>query len=906
MPTKQPQADVSKTSSVKDQRSDHSFSVVGIGASAGGLEACRKLLKSLPEAPGLAFILVQHLDPTHESMLVDLLAGSTNMTVTQASDGMPIEVDHLYVIPPGTYLSAKDGKLHLSTPQARHGSRLPFDFLLQSLANTYGARSACIILSGTGADGSQGLLSIRHAGGLVLAQQFDEAGFDGMPRNAALTGSVNEILPVAAMAAALALFFKSADLVTRIDPSARTKQGEDWPHQILDLLKTITPQDLDMYKQGTVARRIARRMAMSALAPGDREGYLELLRSNTVELDLLAKDLLIHVTSFFRDTHVFNYLETSIIPTLIESHASQMPLRIWIAGCSTGEETYSLAMLFYEEIARRTEIIKIQVFASDIDPEAIAQAREGAYPGSIESDVSAERLTNFFTKEGKTYRIKPEIRASVVFTVQDILADPPFSRMDFVSCRNLLIYLRPEAQAKVIALFRFSLTEGGLLLLGKAETVGSGDGTFKIVSKSHRLYRRIGRAKSSDLGFQLTKLDPAGPLPQLSKTKMEVHNSLADLCRRTVIEIYSPAAVLINSRHECLYHLGRTDRYLRMAAGYPTHDILEMLPRTVRSKLRSAVQDTRSVTRPFALAGVCMAHDETDPRFRIIVHPILYQGTLLFLICFLDQPVAEPETARQKTAINMDRSMELEEELGATKRELQSALLELQMTSEEQRAVNEETLSVNEEYQSTNEELETSKEELQSLNEELTALNTQLQETLDRQRTTSNDLQNVLYSTNVATLFLDPSLNIRFFTPATRSLFNVIQSDVGRPIGDLTSFAEDGALSADAEIVLLNGRPVEREIEGKDGSWYLRRILPYMTTDKTVEGVVVTFANITERHNGSAALEAAKRQAEQANTAKSQFLAAASHDLRQPLQTIALIQGLIGRRRKGSRARGAT
>ena len=546
------------------------FPVVGIGASAGGLDACRKLVDALPAGNGMAFILVQHLDPTHESMMVDLLAGHTSMTVRQATDGMPIERDHLYVIPPGTYLSVGNGALHLSQPQARHGARLPFDFLLHSLAEEYGARAICVILSGTGADGSLGLKAVKEKGGLVIAQDPDEAGYDGMPRSAIMTGAVDLVLPVAKIPEALVKYDRRMALTRTQNGSRPQDTAQDWLPEIIDLLRTKTAHDFTLYKPGTLQRRIERRMAMAAIETDDMDRYLEILRSDTSELDLLAKDLLINVTSFFRDPKVFDLLAEKIIPDLVRSQPPDHPLRIWIAGCSTGEETYSLAMLFREQITAAKRNVKLQVFASDVDPDAVASAREGLYPETIEADVSPARLARFFSKEDHGYRVLPELRAAVVFTVQDVLADPPFSRLDLVSCRNLLIYLRPEAQAKVVSLFHFALREGGILLLGSSETVGNVDGRFEVISKSERLYRHIGRSRPGELGFSMSAGDgvrvPARPGQGQAPSRQA---ALADLCRRLVMETYAPAAVLINRKHECLYSLGPTDRYLRVAPGIP-------------------------------------------------------------------------------------------------------------------------------------------------------------------------------------------------------------------------------------------------------------------------------------------------------------------------------------------------
>jgi two-component system CheB/CheR fusion protein len=880
------------------------FAVVGIGASAGGLEACRKLLDGLPAATGMAFVLVQHLDPTHESMMVELLAGHTAMAVRQAADGMPIERDHLYVIPPGAYLSVGDGALHLSRPRARHGTRLPFDFLLHSLAEAYGPRAVCVILSGTGADGSLGLKAVKAKSGLVIAQDPDEAGYDGMPRNAIMTGAVDFVLPVGKIPDALAKHGRKAGSIRRRNTSAAPDKVQTWLPRIIDLLRTETAYDFTLYKPGTLQRRMERRMAMAAIEIADAGRYLEILQGDPHELDLLAKDLLINVTGFFRDPKVFDLLAEKIIPDMVGNQSPGHPLRIWIAGCSTGEETYSFAMLFREAITASGRNVKLRVFASDVDPDAVARAREGFYPDTVAADVSPDRLARFFSKEDHGYRVSPDLRASVVFTVQDVLADPPFSRLDLVSCRNLLIYLRPEAQAKVVSLFHFALREGGVLLLGSSETIGDPGGRFAVISKPERLYRHIGRSRPGDLGFSAGGGDsvrvPARPGQGPAPSRQSV---LADLCRRLVLEAYAPAAVLINRKHECLYSLGPIDRYLRMAPGHPTHDLLAMVRDGMRTRLRAAMQDASQQNARVVVAGVRTDPDGHPASFSIAVQPVSSEGEDMLLICFIDEPKPERGDGRPGVPGRGPRVAELEQELDATRTELQSAIRNLEISTEEQKAINEEALSVNEEYQSTNEELITSKEELQSLNEELTALNSQLQETLERQRTTSNDLQNVLYSTDVATIFLDTDLNIRFFTPATRSLFSVIPGDVGRPLADLNSLAADSALLTDAQAVLQALVPIEREIEAQSGAWYVRRILPYRTQDNGVEGVVITFADITERRRAADAVEAARRQAELATAAKSRFLAAASHDLRQPLQTLALLQGLLAKSVEEERGR---
>jgi two-component system, chemotaxis family, CheB/CheR fusion protein len=878
--------------------------VVGVGASAGGLDACRKLVEALPPTTATAWIFVQHLDPAHESLLVSLLAGHTRMTVLQAADGMLIEPEHLYIIAPGTYLSVVDGALRSSLPQARHGARLPFDFLLHSLAKECGAHAACVVLSGTGADGSLGLKGIKEQGGIIIAQDPHEAGFDGMPLSAIATGAVDLVLPLAKIPEALMEYRRRIPIRDLAAEASSQSTGPGWLVEIVKLLRTRTDHDFTLYKRGTLERRIERRRAMAAVETDNMAGYIQILANDPIELELLAKDILINVTQFFRDPKVFDLLANTVVPDLVRNHAPGQDIRIWIAGCSTGEETYSLAMLFLEEIAASRHSIKLQVFASDADPDALAKAREGLYPETIEADVSPIRLARFFLKEGSNYRVLPELRSMVVFTAHDVLVDPPFSRLDMVSCRNLLIYLNPEAQTKVVSLFHFALRDGGILLLGSAETVGKTDGRFEIISKSERIYRHTGHGRSHDVGFSMNSTNAVRIASrQEPGHAVSQQSAMAELCRRLVIQSHAPAAVLINRDHECIYSVGPTDRYLHVASGPPTHDLLAMASQDVRSRLRLAIQRARQGNVRVVVAGGTTEQNGKVVGFKLDVEPVSNDGEEMFLICFVDDPHHVHQDGQAIEPEDMPRVAELESELEATKAELASSIRSLEIVSEDHKVVNEEALSVNEEYQSTNEELLTSKEELQALNEELTALNSQLQETLERQRTTSNDLQNVLYSTEVATLFLDMQLNIRFFTPATRSLFNVLPGDIGRPLGDLSSLAPDDDLLADTRTVLRTSVSSEREIQAQTGIWFVRRILPYRTEDNRVEGVVITFTDITERKLVKNSLREAKQLADQANNAKSRFLAAASHDLRQPLQALVLLQGSLANAVEGDAAK---
>lgn len=875
------------------------FPIIAVGASAGGLEACRELLDCWPDEPNAAFIIVQHLDPHHNSMLVELLATHTKMKVAQAHDGQKIERDNIYIIPPGKFLTVKSHLLRLSEPQEGLSVRLPFDFLLKSLAMEFGSRTVCVILSGTGSDGSAGIVLIKKSGGLIIVQDPAQADFADMPHNAILTGAVDHVLKIQAMPGVIIAAGNHAGSRKKGTDHKLAGDAKTGLASIVDWLHTKTAHDFRLYKSGTLSRRIERRMGLSGASGKSIDTYLEKLKSDPVETDALAQDLLINVTNFFRDSAVFDYLAKSVIPDLVAKHGDGAPLRIWIAGCSTGEEAYSLAMLFLEAIEGANRRLKIQLFASDTDREAVAAAREGRYSASISEHVSPERLKRFFTVENDGFRVSADLRSTIVFTIQDILVDPPFARLDFISCRNLLIYLGPEAQKRLISLFHFGLRSDGLLLLGNAETTGLSNASFSPVNKSVRLFRKAGTQKPSTEGFMTTgkNLEPA-KTDQKAAAASPLR-SYGDLCNRFVLGTLVPAVVLINEKHEWLYALGPTERYLRSASGYPTSDLMALATPALRVKLGIVLQLAKETNKDAEISG---GKSAAAQRFRIRAIPFVHGKERLTFICFLDDSSVVKTENPGPDKGDSDRVQSLERELAETRTELDSAVRNLEVAGEEQAAFNAETLSVNEEYQSVNEELLTSKEELQSLNEELSALNTQLQETLDLHRTTSNDLQNVLYSTNVATIFLDLKLNIRFFTPATKSLFNIIPGDINRPLSDLNSLAFDAVLLDDARMVLSNGQAKEREIEARSGAWYARRILPYLTHDGATEGVVITFSDVTDRRHISDDLGVAKRVAETATMAKSRFLAAASHDLRQPLQTLSLLQGLLATVVEGKKA----
>lgn len=833
---------------------DLPFPVVGIGASAGGLDAFKNFFQAMPPTSGMAFVLVQHLDPTHESMMTDLLTKYTAMRVVQIEDDMPLTPNTVFMIPPNKYLSIKAGLLHLAEPVVRRGMRMPIDFLFRSMADQLQDRAICIVLSGTGADGALGLRAVKGEGGTAFAQDPATAQYDGMPQSAIATGVVDFVLPVEEMPNVLLSYVRHSHGWHLDDQRTVAKVKPDDLQSILAVLLARTNHDFRCYKKGTLTRRIHRRMGLRQV--DEYAAYLRLLREDASEVKALLRDLLIGVTSFFRDPDAWKDIEELVVAKILAKKSMNDHLRVWVPGCCSGEEAYSLAMLILELQNQMGTSCIVQMFASDIDETALETARNGVYPESIAADVPAERLRRFFDYEDGRYRVNKQVRDMVVFANQNLVRDAPFSKLDLISCRNLLIYLDSPIQERVIALLHFSLNEGGYLFLGPSESTSQQDHLFEVVSKKWRIYRRIGVNQSRALAFPLMGGDEVPAARAGRRMSRDARpGSVTALAQQVLLQQYAPAAAVVNRRGEALYYHGPVSRYLEIVPGEPTRDIAELARDGLRVKVRSALQRSIRENEVTCLTGRIRG-DTNGPAITITVRPLDANPAVegLLLIAFEELSEPEPVAAHMPTEQIPEEVRQLEYELTATREDLQSTIEELETSNEELKASNEEAMSMNEELQSSNEELETSKEELQSLNEELTTVNNQLQDKVQELEATNNDVANLLNSTNVATLFLDRQLQVRRFTPAATRLFRLIPNDVGRHLEDIALRFQDSDLLGQARDVLATLQPAEKSVIAEDGSSFLCRILPYRTLDDRIDGVVLTFVDITELRTSETAL----------------------------------------------------
>lgn len=859
------------------------FPIVGIGASAGGLAAFEDFFSGMPidKNPDMAFVLVQHLAPDHKSILTDLIQRYTSMQVFEVVDGVMVQPNCAYIIPPGRDMAFLGGTLQLLEPASPRGQRLPIDFFFRSLAQDQHERAIGIVLSGSGSDGTLGIRAIKGEGGMAMAQNLESAQYDGMPRSAIATGLVDYILPPAEMPAHLISYVTYAFGKGSHPLDLSITKPEDALKKIFVLLRSQTGHDFSQYKHTTIKRRVERRMAVHQIT--DLNGYVRFLQQTPVEVEALFRDLLIGVTNFFRDPEAFAALENEAIPRLFADKAIGTAIRIWICGCSTGEEAYSIAILLQEQMEQLKKNFLLQIFATDIDNRAIDQARSGLYPASIAADISPERLTRFFTIEadGTAYRINKSIRDMLIFSKQDVIKDPPFSKLDLISCRNLMIYLNSDLQKKLIPLFHYALNPDGILFLGTSETVGEFVQLFTTLDRQAKLYQRkedLSNAQRLPLG----RLIPPTIENETERRRSALppacgRFSLRETTERILLERYAPVSVLVNERGEMLYIHGNTGRYLQMVSGEPNINILKMAREGLKYDLTTLLFTVVRDKKPLERTGLRIKTNGDYSTVKLTVLPVPTTPTasaeLLYLVIleeipatnYLLQPSPLTEPA-EKTGENENPDSftanalitALRQELQAKEEYLKSANEELETSNEELKSSNEEMQSVNEELQSTNEELETSKEELQSVNEELATVNTELQtKVLDLSRA-NNDMNNLLAGTGVGTIFIDFQLLIQRFTPSVTQVINLIPSDVGRPVGHIVSnLIAYNTLVEDINLVLQNLIPKEIEVQSKDGAWFLLRIRPYRTLENVIEGAVITFFDISEIKQTREALQKA-------------------------------------------------
>ena len=837
--------------------------VVGIGASAGGLAPLEEFLRHIPRNSGLAFVVVQHLDPTHKALLADLLQRVTDMPVLEAKRDLRAEPNCVYVIPPNSEISVIDGVLNLKRPAEPRGMRLPINVLFSSLARDQGERAIAVVLSGMGSDGTLGLHAVKATGGLTAVQEPNTAQFDMMPKSAIAAGCADIIAPPAELAARILAYVAQVS-----EPGPASGDG---PHDepapsslggIFKLLQERTRHDFSLYKPSTLNRRIERRMVIHSIHT--LAEYTAFLRSNPQEIDLLFKELLIGVTSFFRDPAVWENLAKVALPQLLASNPSEQKLRAWVIGCSTGEEAYSLAIVFSEAVHQLapSNHVSLQIFASDLSADAIVTARRGRYPRAIASDVSAAMLESYFSAQGGQFQINQNIRDMVLFAQHDVVLDPPFTKLDLIVCRNLLIYFDTTLQRKLIPLLHYSLRPSGFLLLGSSETVGKFNDLFEIVgARKLRLYRRQDSGPNGAPDFlvrSIPRLYPTTPESHLTPPNIptQMTDNLQTAADNVLLQVFAPAAVVLNSSGDIVYISGRTGKYLEPAAGKANWNFHAMAREGLRAPLANALKEAASQREPLHVRGlqvqVAGGLQVVDVTVQALHEPHVLQG--MTMIVFRDVAAATTGRRRRKAPTAIEASHMLEMQRLAD--EIQSLREESRASREELQSANEELQSTNEELQSTNEELTTSKEEMQSMNEELQTINTELQTKLDDLALAQSDMQNLLNSTEIAILFLDQNLNVRRYTERTSKIVNVRESDVGRPLSDLTTSLQYPVLHADALETLRTLVFSEKQIPTSDGRWFSVRILPYRRLDNVIDGVVITFVEVTAMKK----LESALRQ----------------------------------------------
>jgi len=828
--------------SKKDQ-----FPIVGIGASAGGLEALEQFFGNMPEDSGMAYVVIQHLDPNHKGMMSELLQRNTEMKVITVTDRLKIKQNCVYVIPPNKSMSILNGTLHLFKPIETRGLRLPVDYFFRSLADDRQEQSIGIILSGMGSDGSLGLKAIKEKAGIVLVQEPESAKFDSMPRSAIGAVLVDIVAPANELPAKLLSITKTT---IRKSETPELEKDSSSLEKIIILLRTQTGNDFSQYKKNTMYRRIERRMGIHQISK--IVSYVRYLQENPSEIEILFKELLIGVTNFFRDVAVWEHLKNKVLPKMFAEMEHGQTLRAWIPGCSTGEEAYSWAIIFKEviEIVKPNKNLTLQIFATDLDNGAIEQARKGIYPDNIVTDVSANRLSRFFVKTDKEYRVNAEIREMVVFAPQSVIKDPPFTKLDILSCRNMLIYMDSDLQKKLLSLFHYSLNHKGILLLGSAETNSDSKDFFTTVDSKLRIYQSTSSPKAEELfnfpsAFAHTKKN-IKENQAIAKTP----DNIQTLTDNLLLQQFSPASLLVTKQGDILYLTGNTGKYLTPAAGKASMNIFTMAREGLRNELpvafRKAMQNYEKLILHNIKVGTKGSTQIVEVAIQQIESPLALKGKIM--VVFSDVPIEKQQTARQKKEDPTDLALqsEFEQEIQRLNEELQTTHEEMQTSQEELKSTNEELQSSNEELQSTNEELTTSKEEMQSLNEELHTVNAELLSKVNDSVRVSNDMNNLLNSSEIATLFLDKQLKIRQFTIHATNIFKLRDSDIGRHYTDLANNLNYPEMLNDAKEVLRTLVFVEKTISTTDGLYYTIRIMPYRTFDDKIEGLVITFLDITK------------------------------------------------------------
>ncbi len=856
-----------KTKASREENKEHpkDFFVVGLGASAGGLSSLEKFFNNMTAASGIAFVIVTHMEPDHHSMMPELLQRETAMPVRQVEDGMIIEPDHIYIIPPDHDMAVMDGALQLMDRQKRTGSQSTINFFLRALAEDFQEKAIAVIMSGTGTDGSLGIKSIKEKLGMVMAESQETAQYRGMPESAINTGMVDYVLPAGEMPEKIIAYIKQDKSRRKKEKTGRDTEAKAPLKKIFFLLRNKTGHDFSNYKRNTITRRIDRRMNIHQI--GNLDKYVHYLQQNEHEIELLFKELLIGVTNFFRDPEAFQVMKEKVFPLLLDEKSQDYNLRIWIPGTATGEEAYSIAILLHEYMMEKEKTFRVQIFATDIDEDAVEKARSGEYTASISNDVSPERLRNYFERQNNSYVVRRDIREMLIFASQNIIKDPPFIKIDLICCRNLLIYLDGELQRKLLPLFHYSLKPGGILFLGSSETIGHHHDLFSTIDSRWKIYK----ANPEDSGRH-----PVIEFPLSSSRHREAAvdrrgeggPGINDITEKKLLAEYAPSAVVINRRGEILYVHGRTGKYLEPAEGTANWNILEMAREGLKFQIPSLIRKANSSEKAVTRQGIRIKTNGDVQIANVTVRPLKeFKDPPGLLLVTFEEVETRPEL--QNIEISAEKQddesyRQLEQELKSTKENLQTTIEELETSNEELKSMNEEYQSTNEELKSANEELETSREELQSLNEELTTVNSELQEKVINLNTAHLEMQSLLNNLELPTIFLDNDLCLKKFTVQVKDLIRLIEKDYGRPIDHIATNFTDDTMVQDAQQARDTLQVKEKEIQTRDGRWYLRRIIPYRTSGQEIDGVVITFRDIHQRRALREELEELKNSREDA------------------------------------------